>query len=60
MNAGSVGLPAEGLPGAYWLLLGPGVELRRTGYDLEDAAARVRASGCPDPDELLARLGIPR
>ena len=29
VNAGSVGMPyAE--PGAYWLLLGPGVEFRRT------------------------------
>ena len=47
LNAGSVGLPYEGLPGAYWLLLGPGVELRRTVYDFDAAAALVRECGCP-------------
>jgi hypothetical protein len=39
-----------GEPGACWLLLGPGVEPRRTHYDLESAAARVRASGYPQKD----------
>ena len=29
VNAGSVGMPFEA-PGAYWLLLGPGVEQRNT------------------------------
>jgi putative phosphoesterase len=29
-NAGSVGMPYEDAPGAYWALLGPDVELRRT------------------------------
>jgi predicted phosphodiesterase len=56
VNAGSVGMHLEGRPGAYWLLLGPDVELRRTMYDLEDAARRIRATGYPDPDELLERL----
>lgn len=47
VNAGSVGMPF-GEPGAYWALLGPGgVELRRTGYDVESAAERIRASGYP-------------
>jgi putative phosphoesterase len=32
VNAGSVGMPYEEAPGAYWALLGPGVELRRTAY----------------------------
>ena len=27
VNAGSVGMPYEGRPGAYWALLGPGVEM---------------------------------
>ena len=31
VNAGSVGRPYEHGPGAYWLRLGPDVELRRTG-----------------------------
>jgi len=43
VNAGSVGMP-YGEPGAYWLLLGPGVELRHTRYDLEAGAARIRAA----------------
>jgi len=46
VNAGSVGMP-YGEPGAYWLVLGPGVELRRTRYDLVAAAAGIRASGYP-------------
>jgi len=46
VNAGSVGMPF-GEPGAYWLLLGPDVELRRTPYDLADAAARIRATSYP-------------
>jgi predicted phosphodiesterase len=33
VNAGSVGMPYEDLPGSYWALLGPDVELRRTEYD---------------------------
>jgi putative phosphoesterase len=50
VNAGSVGMPYEREPGAYWALLGPDVELRRTAYDLEEAASRIRASGLPDGD----------
>lgn len=46
VNAGSVGMP-YGDPGAYWLLLGPHVSLRKTNYDLEGAAALVRKSGYP-------------
>ena len=53
VNAGSVGMPF-GAPGAYWLLLGPGVELRRTFYDLEQAAQRVRATGYPKAEEFAA------
>jgi predicted phosphodiesterase len=56
VNAGSVGMPYEGSPGARWCLLGPGVELRVTDYDVEAAAARIRASGVPDADALAADL----
>ena len=42
VNAGSVGM-AYGRPGAYWAMLGPDVELRRTDYDREAAARRIRA-----------------
>jgi putative phosphoesterase len=45
LNPGSVGLPYEGEAGvAFWALLGPDVELRRTEYDLEAALARMRAA----------------
>jgi putative phosphoesterase len=36
VNAGSVGMPYEDEPGAYWGLLGPDVELRRSEYDAGD------------------------
>jgi putative phosphoesterase len=52
VNAGSVGMPYEGEPGARWALLGPDVELRRTAYGIEAAAERVRASGFPGADEF--------
>ena len=50
INAGSVGLLREDTPGAYWTLLGPEVVQRRTRYDLEDAARRIRATACPEAD----------
>jgi predicted phosphodiesterase len=34
INPGSVGMPYEDAAGAYWALLGPGVDLRRTDYDI--------------------------
>ena len=37
INAGSVGLPFEGRIGAFWALLGPEVQLRRSDYDLDAA-----------------------
>lgn len=52
VNAGSVGWPYEGRTGAYWAILDEGVELRRTEYDLEAAAALVRASGHPRAEEV--------
>ena len=43
VGAGSVGMPYEGRAAAFWALLGPGVELRSTEYDIEAFVARVRA-----------------
>jgi predicted phosphodiesterase len=54
VNAGSVGMPF-GEPGAYWLLLGPGVELRHTPYDLASAAARIRETKYPLAEDFAAR-----
>ncbi|MDX6474529.1 MAG: hypothetical protein QOH95_40 [Gaiellaceae bacterium] len=48
IGAGSIGMPYAELPGAYWTLVTPdGFEHRRTDYDLEQAAAAIRASGYP-------------
>jgi diadenosine tetraphosphatase ApaH/serine/threonine PP2A family protein phosphatase len=54
VNAGSVGMPF-GEPGAYWLLLGPNVQLRRTPYDLAKAAERIRATNYPQAQDFAAR-----
>jgi putative phosphoesterase len=56
VNPGSVGLPYEGRPGAYWALLGPDVSLRRTEYDLDQAVDTYRRSGFPNADELVELL----
>jgi putative phosphoesterase len=53
VNAGSVGMP-YGEPGAYWLLLGPDVQLRHTPYDLEQAADRIRATRYPVAEDFAA------
>jgi predicted phosphodiesterase len=55
VNAGSVGMPFAQPPGAHWLLLGPDVKLRQTAYDLEAAAARIRATGFPQAETLAVR-----
>ena len=54
VNAGSVGMPF-GKTGADWLLLGPGVELRHTDYDLPRAAARLRATAYPEAEEFASK-----
>jgi predicted phosphodiesterase len=54
VNAGSVGMPF-GKPGAYWLLLGSGVQLRRTPYDLAKAADRIRETDYPGAAEFAAK-----
>jgi diadenosine tetraphosphatase ApaH/serine/threonine PP2A family protein phosphatase len=51
VNAGSVGMPF-GEPGAAWLLLDGGIQLRHTHYDLDQAAERIRASGYPEAEDL--------
>jgi hypothetical protein len=45
-------MPYEDGPGAYWALLGPDVELRRTPFDLDGAAGAIRATDFPDADEF--------
>ena len=43
-NPGSVGMPYEGRRGAYWALLGPELELRRTAYVVDRAVAAYRTT----------------
>ncbi len=54
VNAGSVGMPF-GEPGAYWLLLGPDIQLRHTPYDLAGAASRIRATDYPQARDFAER-----
>ena len=56
VNPGSVGLPYEGRRGAYWAIIGPDVELRRTEYDVEAAVAAIELLGAPVPKEQLDQL----
>ena len=51
VNPGSVGMP-YGEPGAFWAMLGPDVEMRRTAYDREAAAARIRSLDWPAAEEF--------
>lgn len=53
VNSGSVGMP-YGEPGAYWLLLSPRIELRRTVYNFAKAAARIRATTYPEAENFAA------
>jgi predicted phosphodiesterase len=53
VNAGSVGMPF-GEPGAYWLRVGPDIELRRTIYDFDAAARAIEASDYPQATEFAA------
>ena len=51
VNAGSVGMPF-GNPGAYWLLLGPDVQLRYTQYDLVKASQLVKETSYPQAQDF--------
>ena len=56
VNAGSVGMPYEGAPGAYWARLGPGVELLRSAYDVAAATGAIGTSGYPDAGGAIEDL----
>ena len=59
VNAGSVGMPYEGRPGAFWALIGPDVELRRTDYDVAAAASAIEATAYPGADDHAGWLREP-
>ncbi len=58
INAGSVGLPYEGDVKAFWALLGPDVELRRTPFDADAAARAFEAVGGADSSRFAQNLRI--
>lgn len=54
-NAGSVGMPYEGRPAAFWMIVEDGVPTpRETSYDLHEAVRELRTSGYADVEEQLA------
>ena len=53
INPGSVGMPYEGEVSAFWALLGPGVEMRRTAFDVERSIEALLASGWPDAEPFV-------
>jgi len=59
INAGSVGMPYEDRRGAFWALLGPDVDLRRTDYDLDRAVAGYRATDDPLAEQMVEILLAP-
>ncbi len=59
VNAGSVGLPYEDAPAAYWAIIGRDVILKRTHYDISTAARRIGESGCPDPGGFADAITSP-
>lgn len=65
VNAGSVGMPYESEPGAYWLLAGPGAELRRTPCEVPDISAtgwpeEWPAAAPEDATEFFERVSLER
>ena len=59
VNAGSVGMPYADRPGAYWALVGPEVDLRRSVYDFQAAAEAVRRTGFPEREDLAGGIVRP-
>jgi predicted phosphodiesterase len=60
IGPGSVGLPYEGVTGfAFWALLGPEVELRRTAYDHEAALAQMRSTEDPRVETIAELMLAP-
>jgi predicted phosphodiesterase len=58
VNAGSVGMPFSAPAGAYWLLMGRGLTLRRTDYDFESAARQLRDTGYPQVESSVVRYVV--
>jgi len=51
INAGSIGMPYQGVPGrAFWTILGPGVEPHNSAFDADAFASTLRSTGYPHPE----------
>ena len=48
-------MPFSQPQGAYWALLGPGIEERSSDYDFEQAADQMRGTGMPLVEDLSVR-----
>jgi predicted phosphodiesterase len=59
VNAGSVGMPYEGRTAAFWVLLGPDVELVATDYDVAAAVASIREIGYDIAEDAIQSLLAP-
>jgi predicted phosphodiesterase len=59
VNPGSVGMPYAWEPGAYWAVLGPDVDLRRTAYDVERAVTAYRQTDDPLAEQMAEILLSP-
>ena len=60
VNPGSVGMPYEGRSGAaFWAFLGPDVELRESGYDVDEAVRRYRSTDDPAAEQMAELLLAP-
>ena len=51
-------MPFQPPPGAHWLLLGPDVQPRRTGYDFARAAEAMRVTTYPPAEAPAVREGL--
>jgi putative phosphoesterase len=56
VNPGSVGMPYQGRRGAYWAVLGAGVDFRRSEYDVDAAVEEMRAAVAPVDEQQLELL----
>ena len=53
INAGSVGMPYEGDVAAFWAVLGPDVEFRRTPFDVKRAIDEIGATSWPGASSFV-------
>ena len=59
VNPGSVGLPYERAPAAYWALLGPDVELRHTTTTSRAPIASMLATDDPRAELIAEMMRLP-